>query len=244
MSALLKAEELWVDLDGETVPVLLRRNVRARKIILRVDAVTGAVKLTAPPHVRLPELRRFLNENRIWIVNERNKVQAVPVLGDGETLPFRGATYQIRYTGCPPRQVAILDQVMEVGGPADQAPKRLERWLREQARRCLIDDATASAAGLGVSFNRVSIGDMKTRWGSCSSRGTLRFNWRLILAPEAVRRYVAAHEVAHLLEMNHSPRFWRHVERLMPDYSGHRTWLRKNGNDLMRIRFNPLQTTG
>ncbi len=244
MSALLKTEELWVDLDGETIPVLLKRNARARKIILRVDAVTGDVKLTAPPYVRLPELRRFLNENRPWISNERTKVQATPVVGDGEILPFRGAVYQIDYTDCSPRKVAISGEVLEVGGPADQAPKRLERWLKEQAKNHLTEDATACAVGLGVTFNKVSIGDMKTRWGSCSSSGTLRFNWRLILAPEAVRRYVAAHEVAHLLEMNHSPRFWQHVERLIPDYSGYRAWLRKNGNDLMRIRFSPLQTTG
>ena len=237
MRAFLDKEELTVDLSEETVPVRLRRNARAKKMILRVDGVTGDIKLTAPKHVRTSALRSFLKEHKRWIELERNKVQAHPTLGSGDVLSYLGENYILGFLDVSPRRVRVEGGKILVGGPAEQAPARLERWLRAEAKKTLADDAGAFATQLGVSVERVSIGDMKSRWGSCSSAGTLRFNWRLLLAPVDVRRYVAAHEVAHLLEMNHSPRFWRHVEGLMPGYSLHRKWLRAHGSDLMRVRF-------
>lgn len=237
MRAFLDKGDLTVDLAEETVPVRLRRNARAKKMILRIDGVNGDIKLTAPKHVSLSALRGFLKEHKNWIEIERSKVQAHAALGPGDTLPYLGESYVLEFLDTPPRKVRIEEGEILVGGPADQAPARLERWLRRQAKTYLGHDAHGFADQLGVSIGRVSIGDMKSRWGSCSSSGTLRFNWRLLLAPVDVRRYVAAHEVAHLLEMNHSPRFWGHVEGLMPDYSLHRKWLRAHGSDLMRLRF-------
>lgn len=244
MKAWLKAAPLAVELDGVQVPVALRRHARAKKMILRVDAATGDIKLTAPNHVPARELKRFLGESTSWISAERAKVAALPALGHGDMLPLFGRPHRMEYTDCSPRKVASSPGVITVGGPIDQAPARLERWLRAQAKTVISEDASAFADTLGTSFERVSIGDMKTRWGSCSSSGTLRFNWRLLLAPDAVRRYVAAHEVAHLLEMNHSPRFWHHVETLVADYRSHRKWLRTEGRDLMRLRFRNHQTGG
>lgn len=244
MTVLLRNDPLTVDLNGKQVPVSVRRNARAKKMILRVDALTGDIKLTAPRYVSERELSRFLNESQAWIAAERLKVQANPVTGHGDLLPVAGETLGIVYTGLAPRRVTRGHDQLTVGGPVDQAPARLERWLKAQAKLELSADAGAFASRLCVDIGRISIGDMKTRWGSCSSTGTLRFNWRLILAPEAVRRYVAAHEVSHLLEMNHSPQFWGHVERLVPDYKVRRKWLRERGSELMRIRFRTLQTAG
>lgn len=237
MRALLGSSDLTIDIAEETVPVRLRRNARAKKMILRVDGVNGDIKLTAPSHVSRSALRSFLNEHRAWIEIERAKVHAYPALGPGDQLPYLGEKYSLEFLDAPPRKVRRTDGKILVGGPADQAPARLERWLRAEAKKHLGEDAHEFADCLGVSIGRISIGDMKSRWGSCSSSGTLRFNWRLLLAPVEVRRYVAAHEVAHLIEMNHSPRFWRHVERLIPDYALHRKWLRAHGSDLMRLRF-------
>lgn len=244
MRALLKQADLTIELDGRAVPVNLRRNAQARKMILRVDALTGAIKLTAPKHVSLRELSRFLNESRDWIAAERAKVQALPILGDGGLLPYEGNNLRITYTGIPPRRVTLADDAILVGGPFDQAPARLERWLKAEARSALMCDVEKFTAALGIEYSRVSIGDMKSRWGSCSSSGTLRFNWRLIMAPTEIRRYVAAHEVCHLLEMNHSPAFWAHVQSVEPDYKPHRKWLRDHGSDLMRVRFRNPQTDG
>ena len=237
MRSLLGNSDLTIDIAEEVVPVRLRRNARAKKMILRVDGVNGDIKLTAPKHVSLSALRKFLNEHKNWIEVERAKVQAHAALGSGDVLPYQGERFTLEFLDASPRKVQLFDGKILVGGPADQAPARLERWLRAEAKKTLTDDAADFAEQLGVAIARISIGDMKSRWGSCSSSGTLRFNWRLLLAPVDVRRYVAAHEVAHLLEMNHSPRFWGHVEGMMADYTRHRAWLRKNGSDLMRLRF-------
>ncbi len=242
MRMLLHNDPLTVDVDGKHVPVSLRRNARAKKMILRVDALTGDIKLTAPRHVSERDLSRFLDESKDWIAAERLKVQANPVLGHGDLLRFAGDALEVVYTGVAPRRVTVGHDQLMVGGPVDQAPARLERWLKAQAKLELSADADEFASRLSADIGRISIGDMKTRWGSCTSTGTLRFNWRLILAPEEVRRYVAAHEVAHLLEMNHSPQFWAHVERVVPDYRILRKWLREQGSELMRIRFRTPQT--
>lgn len=229
--------------DGQ-VPVMLRRNARARKMILRVDGVSGDFKLTAPPHVSMRELQAFIDDSTAWLEAEHAKVTAVPPISSGDFMPFLGEQRRLVFTGEPPRKIAVSDTEIHVGGPGDQAPTRLERWLKRQAKIMLTADVTEFAATFGVVFGRVSIGDMKSRWGSCSSSGTLRFSWRLVLAPVDVRRYVAAHEVAHLLEMNHSEAFWCHVARVMPDYQPRRKWLRNEGADLMRLRFRNHQTVG
>lgn len=244
MRSFLKSAEVAVSIDGEHLPVKLRRNAQARKMILRVDSTTGELKLTAPKHVPARELQKFLDENLDWIAEEKAKVADMPMLGPGDKFQLLGKDVIIEYTDTPPRKVALDDQFLTVGGPAEQAPARMERWLRAEAKKKLTDDATEYAAKLKTRFARVSIGDMKSRWGSCSSNGTLRFNWRLIMAPVAVRRYVTAHEVCHLLEMNHSPQFWGHVASLDANYKSNRKWLKDNGTALMRVRFRSHQTNG
>ncbi|MBO6506223.1 MAG: M48 family metallopeptidase [Kordiimonadaceae bacterium] len=244
MRSFLKTADLGVSVEGLFLPVKLRRNAQARKMILRVDSTTGELKLTAPKHVSVRELQKFLDENQNWIAAEKAKVADMPELGPGDVFPLLGHRVVIHHTGVPPRKVSLADGQLTVGGPIDQAPARLVRWLRAEAKRILMDDAGEFAHQLGVSFKRVSIGDMKSRWGSCSSTGTLRFNWRLIMAPVDVRRYVAAHEVCHLLEMNHSPQFWAHVSSLDSRYKINRKWLREHGVDLMRLRFKNHQTDG
>lgn len=235
---------LMADILGTAHPVKLRRNAQAKKMVLRVDALSGEIKLTAPPHVSSHNLQKFLDENNGWLMSERAKVNARPPIEGGSMVPLSGVPHRVHFADKPPRKVSAADGEIYVGGPADQAPARLLRWLKAQAKDQLTEDAHHYADMLQVQFKRVSIGDMKSRWGSCSSSGTLRFNWRLIMAEPRVRQYVAAHEVAHILEMNHSSRFWRHVARCMPSYKAERKWLKTHGQTLMQIRFNPSQTTG
>ena len=120
-----------------------------------------------------------------------------------------------------------------MGGPRDHVEARVVRWLKGQARARLTAASGAHAGRLGVAVGRLAIRDTRSRWGSCSGTGTLSFSWRLILAPDAVLDYVAAHEVAHLREMNHSPAFWALVDRLVPDASASRRWLKRTGAQLM-----------
>lgn len=226
-----------VHIAGDDVPLHVRRNAKAKRLILRVDRSTRDVKVTAPPHIREKAIRNFISQHLEWITKEREKITAPELVTHGSVLPFMGREHEVVFTDTSPRRVNVLAQTIEVGGPADQAAARLERWMRGEAKRILTQDARYYAEILGVAFARVSIGDMKTRWGSCSSQKTLKFNWRLILAPKEVRQYVAAHEVAHLLEMNHSDRFWYHVKTCMPDYMLHRRWLKKEGDALMLLRL-------
>lgn len=234
---LLKKSKATDALTFDGQPVRVRRVGNAKRMILRVDSNTAQIKLTAPPHVRESELSKFIAEHADWLRNEQQKSEDYPVVSDGSAVPFFGQKTTVRFTDVGRRQVLQDDGALIVGGPADQAASRLERWLKEQAKGVLEKDSEKFACELGVSFNKISIGDMKSRWGSCSSSGTLRFNWRLLMAPENVRRYVAAHEVSHLLEMNHSEQFWQNVASVMPGYMRHRRWLKEKGGDLMKVRF-------
>lgn len=233
---------LTVDISGAKRLVKLRRNAQAKKMVLRVDALTGEIKLTAPPHVSSQALQKFLDENNGWVMTERAKVDARPSIQHGSMVPLMGVPHRVCCLDKPPRKVRVVDGEIHVGGPSDQAPARLLRWFKARAKEQLTEDAKHYADMLQVQFKRISIGDMKSRWGSCSSSGTLRFNWRLVMAKPFVRQYVAAHEVAHILEMNHSNRFWQHVADCMPTYKIERKWLKTYGQDLMQIRFNPTQT--
>lgn len=230
----------YVKISDTCVPLRLRRNAQAKRMILRIDRLSGDVKVTAPPRSSQKAIREFVEQHLDWIERERSQQGKALTVTDGMAIPFVGVKSLLVFTGMPPRKINIEDKQIIVGGPVDQAPARLERWLRAEAKRMLAADAAEYADQLGVGFQRLSIGDMKTRWGSCSSNGTLKFSWRLVLAPAVVRRYVAAHEVAHLLEMNHSQQFWQHVARCMPDFASHRRWLKTEGGKLMNFQFKNL----
>lgn len=230
-------EHFSVDLGGDIVPVTVRRNRQAKRLILRVDRATGEVKLTIPHYVGNRTATKFIEKQRDWLVQERAALDLAKTLGSGGLLLYLGDEHELVFTDARPRTIVRADGQIRIGGPADLAPKRLENWLRRKAKEMLTERATVHADTLGVGFSRVSIGDMKSRWGSCSSRGTLRFSWRLLMAPYDVMDYVAAHEVAHLREMNHSDRFWAEVAKCVPEHKSLRRWLKTEGNALFKIRF-------
>jgi predicted metal-dependent hydrolase len=126
-----------------------------------------------------------------------------------------------------------------VAGRLEHASRRLKDWLLEQARADLDASVTRHSRMLGVKARSISLRDQTSRWGSCTAGGLLSFSWRLILAPSHVLDYVAAHEVAHLVEMNHGPRFWKHVSRCMPRLEEAKRWLRSHGADLHRYGAAP-----
>jgi predicted metal-dependent hydrolase len=230
-------EHFSIDLNGEAVPVFVRRNAQAKRLILRIDRATGAVKLTLPPHVSGRAATKFIEKQRGWIARERAGLKPMQPLGHGDDLVYLGTPHRLLFTGTAPRTIIRMDGEIRVGGPLDMAAKRLENWLKREAKRLLSERSQQHAGTLGVGFERISIGDMKSRWGSCSARGTLRYSWRLLMAPYEVLDYVAAHEVAHLREMNHSDRFWDAVGICVPDHKALRRWLKSEGNALFKVRF-------
>ena len=215
------------------VPVVLRRSARARRISLRVSSLDGQVTLTLPPRVPEAEALAFARSREDWI---RRHLQTVPEgvpLGFGALLPVEGEARRI----VPAAGRRIELRPAEIAVPRDPVGPALQSWLRELARDRLAAAADRHAAALGQGYARITLRDTRSRWGSCSSQGGLMFSWRLILAPPRILDYVAAHEVAHLAEMNHSPAFWALVERLYGPPAAARRWLRGNGAQLHRYRF-------
>ena len=218
--------------EGIDIPVRLIRRRGARRLSMSVSRATGDATVTAPPRMARSRIDAFLREHRDWLV-ERMAARSTGIpFTDGMTLPYRGREVSVvRRDG---RGVRLIGDMLEIGGAPEAVPGALERWLRAQARTRLLARSTVHAETLGTSFARLAIKDTRSRWGSCSSSGTLSYSWRVILAPDPVLDYLAAHEVSHLREMNHSPRFWAHVKTLCPDYAVWQGWLRANGPDLHR----------
>ena len=215
------------------VPLVLRQSARARRISLRISQLDGRVTLTLPKRVSVREAMDFAKSKEAWIrkhLANRPEDCAVEI---GAQVPIEGI--ECRITETTGRRVLLADG--EIGVPGNAVGRRLQSWLKELARDRLSAASDRYAAALGQSYARITLRDTRSRWGSCSSEGALMYSWRLIMAPPDVLDYVAAHEVAHLVEMNHSQAFWNVVEQLYGPYTTPRKWLRTEGNTLHRYRF-------
>jgi len=220
--------------DGRDVPILTRRHRRARRMTLRIDASNDRAVLVLPPWVPMSEGLRFVRAKARWM---KEKLEALPPrerFEDGARITVFGAMMTIRHRPDLGSVVGRDGPSLHVGGTKERVPERVATWLKAEAKAKLTERAQATAARLGKTVRRVSVRDSRTRWGSCAADGSLSFSWRLALAPEDVAAYVVAHEVAHLVAMNHGPKFWRTVEGLLPDHGHARTWLSENGVRLLR----------
>lgn len=219
---------------GLPAPLELRESARASRLTLRVDPGRGLIQVVVPAGLPESEVRRFVGRHDAWV---RERLAALPPalpFTDGARVPLLGIEHTVRHQpgligGTRAEAAAIL-----VGGHAEHVARRVRDFLVAEARREITDRARDKAARLGARIAAVTLRDTRSRWGSCSSTGRLSFSWRLILAPEAVLDYVVAHEVAHLKELNHSPRFWSLCAALVPDVKGPRAWLKANGARLLR----------
>ncbi|REC58740.1 M48 family peptidase [Rhodosalinus sediminis] len=213
----------------------LRRSARARRIALRVSALDGTITLTVPRGASEAEALDFARAKADWLrARVADRLGAV-VVGHGAALPVEGRTLTLA-PGAG-RRVQAEGAVLRVPGPAEQAGVRTQGWLKALARERLAAAADRHAASLGRPYARITLRDTRSRWGSCSDRGALSFSWRLVMAPPEVLDYVAAHEVAHLAEMNHSAAFWAVVRRLYGPHEAERRWLHEEGPALHRYRF-------
>ena len=217
------------------VPLILRRSARARRISLRVSSLDGRVTLTLPSHLPDRAALDFAAEKEDWLRGHLSARSDDIVPLPGNTLPVEGVQRVI--TSATGRSVRLIEDRIEVPGAPDRVPARLAGYLRALARDQLAAASDHYAAQLGLPYSRLTLRDTRSRWGSCTQDGGLMYSWRLILAAPEILQYVAAHEVAHLAEMNHSQAFWDVVQRLYGDYRAPRAWLRRNGGDLHRYRF-------
>jgi predicted metal-dependent hydrolase len=221
--------------NGAAIALIVRRHGQARRMKLRFDGVADRALLTIPPRASLAHALAWARAQTGWVEGQRSRTGEVIALGDGARVPLEGMPRLIVATGLPGRHVAVEADRLLVGGPADHVGARITRWLRSHARTVLTAETGALAARHGLPLGRVSIGDPRARWGSCSARGDIRYSWRLILAPPHVRLATVAHEVAHLRHMHHGPDFHALVRAISPvDREGARLWLRREGRSLHR----------
>lgn len=214
--------------------IVRRRSRRARRMTLKIDAAAGIAELVLPRGVSKAEADRFERKHRNWAAAHLALLPPRRYFADGLRLPVLDEELYVRHRPQAQRTAHRRGGDLIVGGRADQVAARVETWLRETARATLFSRVGDHAAALGRKVTSIRIGDPRTRWGSCSHSGNMSFSWRLVLAPEAVLNYVAAHEVAHLEEMNHSRRFWELVEELEPGFEWARDWLAEHGQTLHR----------
>lgn len=230
---------LTVAFDGEVFLVQLRRNRLARRYTLRIHSATRVVVLTIPPRGSLKQAREFAQKHGSWIAARLKRLPRPMPFVDGAVLPLRGVDHRIAHRPHARGTVwAEADSngvpILCVAGAGPHIPRRVRDYLKREAKRELEVASKRAAVALGVTVKRVSVRDQSSRWGSCSTTGVLSYSWRLILAPPYVLDYLAAHEAAHLVEMNHSRAFWRQVERICPDFKRAKAWLDAHGADLHR----------
>lgn len=225
-----------IEIDGAPVTVTVRVNARARSYRLSLPHSSGPV-LTLPPHGRWSEAEAFLLRQRHWLAARIGRAPQASRFAEGDNVPLRGVAHRIVGTGRLRGRVEAGEQdgepVLLVPGDPEHHKRRLTDWLKDQALADLGERTAFHAARLGVSVKAVRMRSQASRWGSCSSSGNINYNWRLVLAPPFVLDYVAAHEVAHLVEMNHSAAFWATVERTLPGMERGRAWLKAHGRQLM-----------
>lgn len=225
-----------VDIEGESVPVRIRRNPRARQISMRADAVKREIRITMPNYTPTNVAMDFVAKKRQWIAARlQSAPEAAPILS-GSEIAVEGEAHVIAWQVSWPRTVKRGEGELRVGGPEAMVAGRIQRWLKAEARRVYATEIRHYCERAGEPVPRLSLGDPRSRWGSCSTRGTISLSWRLIMAPPHVRRSVIAHEVAHMRHMDHSPAFYGWLDQL---YEGDRKaadrWLKMHGTGLQRV---------
>jgi predicted metal-dependent hydrolase len=230
---------LSIVFDSEIYLVRVRRHRQARRYTLCIHSVTRDVVLTMPPRGSLKQAREFAEKHGGWIAARLDRLPEPAPFAPGAVIPLRGLDHRIVHRRGQRGTVWIErgeagEGLVCVAGEAPHIARRVSDFLKREARRDLEAASRRAATALNVSVKRVSIRDQSSRWGSCSTSGVLSYSWRLIFAPPFVLDYLAAHEVAHLVEMNHSRAFWRLVERLCPHVGQAKAWLDAHGAGLHR----------
>jgi predicted metal-dependent hydrolase len=225
-------------IDGAVLPLTLKRNARARRIILRLDRAGRGVQITLPLRASRLKALDFAQSHADWIKARIARAPERITLAPGSIIPLKGVPHEIKHIECQRGLVRVAPPrsngpgFIEIAGDEVHLARRCRDWLKAQAKKELLRASAAYAAAMGVSFRKVTIRDQTSRWGSCSTTGRLSYSWRLILAPPFVLDYVAAHEVAHLKHMNHGARYWALVRRHCPGFNRARVWMRANGRQL------------
>ncbi|MGE4527170.1 MAG: M48 family metallopeptidase [Rhodospirillaceae bacterium] len=230
--------EIW-QLDGAEWPLILSRRPGSRRITLRLCAVSDTLRIGAPPRCPTATIAAMLAEHAPLLARRAARLPPRIPFSPGVQIPFQGGALTLVHDPAAAPGLNETAATLTLGGRPEHLPRRTTD-AHKRAARSLLSAAAEEAFHRAAPFSprpirRIAVADPRGRWGSCAADGTLRFSWRLVLAPPEILAYVAAHEVAHLAEMSHSPRFWQIVAKLDPDFGTHRTWLKRHGIALHRI---------
>jgi predicted metal-dependent hydrolase len=233
--AVPEPEQLTIAHAGDTLPVTFVRSARARRASLRVDVAGRRILLTAPLRMSRVTAVGFAETQAGWIAARLKRLPARRPFADGVEVPLFGEPHRVRHRGDVRGTVWREGGEIHVAGHAEHLPRRLRDWLTAELRRELVPLVHAKAARVERPVKRVTLRDSRSRWGSCGPDGGLSFSWRLVFAPRDVLDYLVAHEVAHLVHLNHGPRFWTLAEALCDGPMDEpRAWLRANGEILLQ----------
>ena len=226
-------EEPVIDLDGKDVPIVIRRHDRARRLTMRLAPDGSEVRITIPRWTRTAEAIAFAGSRRDWLARQLAAVPVAEPLAHGAQIRFRGEALLIRHDPQAPRRAVHGEGAIALGGPETSLQSRLRRWLEGEARTLMAGDLVEYCARAEVAAPKLALSNAKRRWGSCAPDGSIRINWRLIMAPDFVRRSVVAHEVAHLIHFDHSPAFHASLNALFEgDIRTANAWLKAHGREL------------
>ncbi|MCB8815044.1 M48 family metallopeptidase [Desulfosporosinus shakirovi] len=227
-----------------TIPYEERRSTRYRRITLSI--LEDRVRISAPKNVSAKQLQDLLSTKQEWILKhwlvKRDTLKVPARYIDGEQFLYRGNTIELKIIRYPRKMIRVFleGQLLVVNLPMDlleqdcalNIMEALKLWYKAQARKILQDKLDKQAKRMQVSFQTFRLKEQKTRWGSCSSKGNLNLNWRIIMAPDSAMDYIIIHELAHLTHLNHSKQFWQRVAEFIPEYADWRKWFKDHGQNL------------
>ncbi|MEO6717793.1 MAG: SprT family zinc-dependent metalloprotease [Novosphingobium sp.] len=222
-----------IELADRTLPVVIRRLANARRLTLRLSPDGSEARVTMPRWGRTAEALAFARARADWLERQVAALPQVVAPSGGGSLAYRGKRLAIEHSPAGPRRVRLTDTAIVLGGPAETLGPRLRRWLTVEARRLLADDLAHYCARAALPVPKLALSNARRRWGSCSAKGAVRINWRLVMAPDFVRRSVVAHEVAHLVHFDHSARFHALLGELFEqDIAEANRWIKREGRGL------------
>lgn len=231
-------DKLHIDLEGQQLEIQLRRNQRAKRYILRLPPGETTPVITVPARGTLKTAQDFADRHAGWLKQRLSaRPDTVPFV-EGQLIPIRGVMHELRPLGKlrgiaqQTRDPQTDEPLLLLPGETQSFPRKTTEFLKKQAKADLEHHVSTFARQLGRTYKTISLRDTKSRWGSCSAEGKLSFSWRLILAPPDILEYVAAHEVAHLMHMDHSPEFWQVCKQLAPHTDRTQHWLKQHGSQL------------
>ncbi|MBW8784601.1 MAG: M48 family metallopeptidase [Novosphingobium sp.] len=226
-------EDLSVEVNGNALPLIIRRVANARRMTLRLLPDGSAARISMPRWGRTAEALAFARARSDWLAGQLVLRPPPQTIAPGGAISYRGERLRIEHDAAWPRRPSLGQDTIRLGGAAESVAARLRRWLEGEARQLLADDLVGYCVRAGVAAPQLMLSNARRRWGSCSSRGIVRINWRLVMAPDPVRRSVVAHEVAHLVHFDHGPGFRTFLAELYEgDLRAVDAWLRREGPSL------------